>query len=101
MHRKIHFKSSSLLVLVLLAAGLAFYGGRAYQNGIDKPLFTQYMPSSSVSAGSGATTGSSTDSSLAQTAVTNGDSSGISADQSGAPAGADDTGGSPPAPPGN
>ena len=41
---KFNVKSASVVLVFVLAIGLAFYGGRAYQNNIDQPLFTQYNP---------------------------------------------------------
>ena len=36
---KLNVKSASVVLVFVLAVGLAFYGGRAYQNNIDQPLF--------------------------------------------------------------
>jgi hypothetical protein len=52
-------KTASLSLALILGSGIAFYGGRSYQNSIDQPLIEQYTPPQTTSgapaqAGSGA-----------------------------------------------
>ncbi|HXT37640.1 MAG TPA: hypothetical protein VN837_18850, partial [Chloroflexota bacterium] len=44
-------KIAGLVAAFVVAVGLAFYGGRAYQNNIDQPLFTAYTPPKTTAGG--------------------------------------------------
>ena len=44
-------KIAGLVAAFVVAIGLAFYGGRAYQNNIDQPLFTAYNPPKTTAGG--------------------------------------------------
>ncbi len=49
--KRLNVKMAGFTLVIVLCAGLAFYGGRVYQNSADQPLFTQYSPPVAVSAG--------------------------------------------------
>jgi hypothetical protein len=55
--RRFNIKVASVMLAFVLCVGLAFYGGRVYQNNVDKPLFTQYTPPAVAAAGAARTTG--------------------------------------------
>jgi hypothetical protein len=44
-------KIAGLVAAFVVAIGLAFYGGRTYQNNIDQPLFTAYNPPKTTAGG--------------------------------------------------
>ncbi len=49
--RRLNIKVAGFLLALVLCVGLAFYGGRVYQNNVDQPLFTQYNPPTATGAG--------------------------------------------------
>ncbi len=51
---KLNIRTASVVLVFVLAVGLAFYGGRVYQNNVDKPLFTQYNPPTTTGGTGGA-----------------------------------------------
>jgi hypothetical protein len=65
-----NIKFATVGIALIAAVGLSFFGGMAYQNGVDQPLIGQYAPSTSNAGlartrGGAGSTGSATNSGAA------------------------------------
>jgi hypothetical protein len=56
----VNVRSLAVVLVFVLGLGLAFYGGRVYQDNVDQPLFTQYTPAVASGARASGATGSGT-----------------------------------------
>jgi hypothetical protein len=49
--QRVSRRGAIVVILLIAASGLSFYGGRVYQNNVDQPLFSQYTPATRTRTG--------------------------------------------------